>query len=80
VNEWRALEMSGYADLRADAPTVVVWHDDGSQAHADAIDVLYDVAMVIVEAFSYPEGDVLTVSQRDDIDEHFPYQQAVHIA
>ncbi|TPG17167.1 hypothetical protein [Pedococcus bigeumensis] len=79
LNEWRALEMSGYANTRPDAPTVVVWNDDGSPAHSEAIELLCDVAMVIVEAFSSPDGDVLTVSQRDHIDQRFPYQQAVHL-
>lgn len=79
VNEWRALEMSGLANTRPHAPTVVVWNDNGSPAHSDAIELLCDVAMVIVEAFSSPDGDVLTISQRACIDQRFPYQKAVHL-
>jgi hypothetical protein len=79
LNEWRALEMSGYAADRHHAPTVVVWNDHGCQFHAEAIELLCDVAMVIVEAFSSPDGDVLTISQRDHMDQQFPYQQAVYL-
>lgn len=80
LNEWRALEMGGLANTRPDAPTVVVWNDDGSPAHSNAIKLLCDVARVVIEAGSDPEcGDFLTVSHRDSMDQQFPYQAAVHL-
>lgn len=80
LDEWRALEMHGYATSRPHAPTVVTWTDDGSHAHSEAIELLFDVAMVIIEAHSCTDGgDFLTVGQRAHLNEPFPYQQAVHL-
>lgn len=80
LNEWRALEVQGYAHSRPHAPTVVVWHDHGCPFHQEAVELLCDVAMVIVEAHSSDNGNVLTVSQRSHIDEQFPYQRAVRLS
>lgn len=81
LNEWRALEMQGYAHTRPHAPTVVVWNDHGCPFHAEAIELLCDVAMVIVEAHSgTPDGDFLAVSQRSNLQEQFPYQKAVRLS
>ncbi|HEV7148662.1 MAG TPA: hypothetical protein VGN48_16845 [Pedococcus sp.] len=79
LNEWRSLEMQGYAHSRPHAPTVVVWHDHGCPYHQEAVELLCDVAMVIVEAHSSDNGDVLTVSQRSHMDQRFPYQKAVYL-
>lgn len=80
VDEWRALDVCGYANARPHAPTVVVWNDDGSPAHSDAIALLCDVACVIVEAVSGTDfGDFLAVSQRRNLDQEFPYPQAVRL-
>ena len=65
VDEWRALDLSGLATLRPQSPTVAVWHDDSSAAHAAAFDVLSDVALVVIEAGTCREhGGFLTVRER----------------